>query len=117
MKKIFFGILLTILGFEMPALATEFREQAMCTSTNPAAAFPRISIQTEPTNPKRAILILSASDGWTQVYSGPVRSSKLALAFTEDSNVVTATFLKADLKAHISFNGDDYSCDERSFGD
>ncbi len=116
MKKIFFAILLTMLGFEMPALATEYREQAMCSSTNPGAAFPRISIQTEPSNSKRALLILAASDGWTQVYSGPVNSTKVELSFTEDGNVVTATFFKEDLKAHISFNGDDYICDERSFG-
>jgi hypothetical protein len=117
MKKFVFVILLTILGFEMPAFSTEFREQAMCTSLNPDAAFPRISIQTEPLNLKRAILILVASDGWTQVYSGPIHSTKLALSFVEDGRVVTATFLKTDLKAHISFSGDDYVCDSRSFGD
>jgi hypothetical protein len=116
MKKIFFGILLTIMGFEVPAFATEFQERAMCAAMNADAAFPRISIQTEPTNPKRAILILSASDGWTQVYSGPIRSSKAGFSFTEDKNVVTATFLKDNLKATISFNGDTYVCDERSFG-
>lgn len=117
MKKIIFGILLTILGFETPVFGTEFREQAMCVSTNPNAAFPKISIQTETQTTKRAILILAASDGWTQVYSGPIHSTDAELTFTEDKNVISARFLKPDLKAKISFNGDDYICDERSFGD
>ena len=117
MKKILFGILLTILGFDLPAFATEFQEQAMCNALNADAAFPKISIQSEPSNPHRAILILMASDGWTQVYSGPIKSSKVSLDFTEDAKIVTATFLKDDLKATISFNGDTYVCDGRSFGD
>ena len=116
MKKIFFGILLTILGFDLPAFGSEFQEQAMCAALNADAAFPKISIQSEPTNPRRAILILSASDGWTQVYSGPIRSTAAVLEFSEDHKVVSAKFLKSALKATISFNGDDYVCDERSFG-
>lgn len=116
MKKILFGILLTLLGFEIPAFASEFQERAMCTALNADAAFPKISIQRDPAQPKRAVLILTASDGWTQVYSGPSRETAATLDFTEDSKVVTATFLKSELKAHISFNGDEYACDERSFG-
>lgn len=116
MKKVILGLLLTLLGFDIPTYASEFQEQAMCTSLTADAAFPRISIQTEPGHAGRAILILSASDGWTQVYSGPVKSSAASLEFTEDSRVVTAKFLKSTLHASISFNGDEYVCDERSFG-
>jgi len=116
MKKVILGILLTILGYELPALASEFQEQAMCTSLNLDSSFPRISIQTEAGRAGRAILILSASDGWTQVYSGPVKTSAVSLEFTEDHKVVTAKFLKSTLHATISFNGDEYACDERSFG-
>jgi hypothetical protein len=116
MKKAMLGLVFLILGFEIPAYASEFQEVAMCATTAPNAAFPRISIQAEPGKANRAILILTASDGWTQVYSGPVKSSSAVLAFDEDTHVVSATFSKSTLRAKISFNGDDYICDERSFG-
>lgn len=106
----------TILGFEAPASANEFEERAMCVALAANAAFPRISIQKDPANSKRAILILSASDGWTQVYSGPVKETAALLSFAEDKRTVTATFEKNTLKARISFNCDAYECDERSFG-
>lgn len=114
MKTAILGFFLFTVGFQ--ASAKEFQEQAMCTSSNPTAAFPRISIQTEPGSPRRALLILSASDGWTQVYSGPVHSTSTSLEFREDTNVISAKFLKSTLRASISFNGDEYVCDERSFG-
>ncbi len=116
MKKIFLTIVLLILGFEVPAMAGEFQEKAMCIATTPNAAFPKISIQQDPANAKRAILILTASDGWTQVYSGPIAQSATMLAFKEDKRTITATFNKDKFQAKMSFNSDDYACDERSFG-
>jgi hypothetical protein len=116
MKKVLFGLALLVIGFEFPAFASEYQEVAMCNAVVEGAAFPRISIQTEPQKQNRAILILTASDGWTQVYSGPVRSSSKALSFVEDAKTVSATFSKIDFKARISFNGDEYVCDSRSFG-
>ena len=116
MKIAWVGWILTVFGFSIPAFAAEYREVAMCSAVSDTAAFPRISIQTEPGQTKRAILILVASDGWTQVYSGPVTSTATALVFDEDSHAVNATFLKTSLRATISFAGDEYICDERSFG-
>ena len=116
MKKLIFALIITMLGFEVPAAASEFQEQAMCSAVSPTAAFPRISIQTEPSNVKRAILILTASDGWTQVYSGPIVQNAASLNFREDKRTISAVFSKLNLAAHMSFNNDDYVCDTRSFG-
>ena len=116
MAKLILTFTLLVLGFEVPAFASEFQEQAMCAAISSTAAFPKISIQVDPTNKKRAILILSANDGWTQVYSGPIAQSAKTLAFKEDTKVITATFDKDALKAKMSFNNDEYICDARSFG-
>lgn len=98
------------------AVAAEFREHAMCVTSSPDAAFPRISVQTDPTNSKRGILILVASDGWTQVYSGPLRQDTKSIIFKEDRGTVGAIFNKDVFTATITFNNDSYVCDERSFG-
>lgn len=116
MTKLILTVMLTILGFEVPATASEFREQAMCSAKSPTAAFPKISIQIEPANPRRAILILMASDGWTQVYSGPIAQNAASLQFLEDKKTISAVFSKQNLIAHMSFNNDEYICDDRSFG-
>jgi hypothetical protein len=98
------------------AVAGEFQENAMCISANPDSSFPRISIQTDPANAKRGILILYASDGWTQVYSGPMKQDTKSILFREDKMTVQANFSKDTYSAKITFNGDVYRCDERSFG-
>ena len=116
MRKLFLAIVLLFLGFEVPATAAEFQEQAMCAAASSAAAFPKISLQRDPANSRRAILILTASDGWTQVYSGPIAETSAKLDFAEDQQTVTATFSKQTLTARMSFNNDDYVCDTRSFG-
>lgn len=116
MKKLALALLLTVLGYDSSAFAAEYQEFAMCTAVASGAAFPRISIQGEPGRSGRGLLILSASDGWTQVYSGRLQTSGAALMFDEDKHVISASFSKASFQATISFNGDQYVCDERSFG-
>ena len=98
------------------AVAGEYQERAMCTAVEATAAFPKISVQVDPTNAKRGILILQASDGWTQVYSGPLRQDTKSILFKEDSDTVRAIFNKDVFTASITFNNDRYLCDQRSFG-
>ena len=98
------------------AIAGEFQERAMCDAVDANAAFPRISVQIDPTNSKRGILILQASDGWTQVYSGPVRQDTKSILFKEDKDTIKAIFNKDVFTASITFNNDKYLCDSRSFG-
>lgn len=117
MKKLIFIVVMNILGFELPAFASEFHEHAMCLAQNSNAAFPRLSLQSESAHSNRGVLILMASDGWTQVYSGLLKTSASTIEFREDKQLVSAHFIKTDFKASISFNGDTYLCDERSFGD
>lgn len=109
---VFFSILVT----SSIAIAGEFQENAMCVSENASASFPRISVQTDPGKPNRGILILYASDGWTQVYSGAIQHSAKQIRFNEDQKTIAATFEKSLYSAKISFNNDTYLCDERSFG-
>lgn len=106
------------LAFHTPSIAVagEFQENAMCVSVKPDAAFPKISVQTDPLNAKRGILIMQASDGWTQVYSGPMHQDTKSIVFREDKKVVQAIFNKDVYTASITFNKDEYNCDERSFG-
>lgn len=110
------ALLMTALSTPSIAVAGEFLENAMCTSVKPDAAFTKISVQTDPTNSKRGILILQASDGWTQVYSGPMHQDTKSILFREDKKVIQAIFNKDVYSASITFNQDEYVCDERSFG-
>lgn len=98
------------------AVAGEFQEQAMCSSVKADAAFPRISVQVDPTNAKRGLLILQASDGWTQVYSGSIRQDTKTILFKEERETIKAIFNKDVYTASMTFNADEYLCDERSFG-
>jgi hypothetical protein len=116
MNKLIFAIMLSILYSAHLAHAGEYQEIAMCESVNVKSNFPRISVQLDPKSPARAILILYASDGWTQVYSGPAKENSKALSFIEDKKIVSAIFDKIAFRAKISFNKDLYRCDERSFG-
>jgi hypothetical protein len=118
-KTFLIAAMMVVFSFQFVARvakAGEFREQAMCTTAKSNASFPRISLQIDPGSNARGILILYANDGWTQVYSGPILENSKALSFIEDAKVVTAIFDKIGYRAKISFNGDEYSCDERSFG-